>query len=235
MIASFGRVLVAWLLLLAAAPAGGRTALPPTLREEAQALLRRGIPVALILGSDRQRELDARASQPPGAEPAGADDRRALLIGLAARWAGRVDVFDDGTIVTLRDRTPACVPQLERTFDATGIVAPPFQVVHAIAARLNPRIAPGPPPGILGGGVSSLEPAEEAAREEDGRTVAILPVSLGGGSTSLQAALNELAIKAGRLGWAIGREKDADGRPVCRIALLTRSSTILSFDEIPPP
>jgi hypothetical protein len=233
MIASFGRGLVAGLLLLAAAPVGGQIPVPPTLREEAQALLQRGIPVALILGSDRQGELQARASQPRGAEPA--DDRRALLTGLAARWAGRVDVFDDGTVVTLRARMPACVRQLERTFDATGIVAPPFQVVHAIAARLNPRIAPEPPPGMLGGGVSSLEPREEAAREEDGRTVAILPVSLGGGTTSLHAALNELAIKAGRLGWAIGSERDAEGRAVCRIALLTRSSTVVSFDEIPPP
>jgi hypothetical protein len=224
------------LVLLAAAPAAGQSLapLPPTLRDEAQALLRRGIPVALVLGPELQTALDARASAPRGAGRG--DDRRARLTDLAARWAGRFDVFDDGTVVTLRDRTPSCLPQLERTFDATGISGPPSAVVHAFAVKLDPRLAATPVPGILGSGIGPIDdPEEEAKRAADGRTLAVIPVSLDGGMVSLQAALNELVAKAGSLAWAIGSERDADGREVCRIALLTRSTTLLAFHEIPPP
>lgn len=221
------------LVLIAAVPAAGQTPAPPTLRDEAQALLQRGIPVALLLGPELQAALQAQATLPRGADRTG--DRRALLTDLAARWAGRFDVFDDGTVVMLRDRTPSCEPQLGRIFDTTGIEAPPSEAVFDFAVRLNPRLAGLPPPGVLGSGLSPTDPDEAAKRDADDRMLAVLPVSLGGGTVSLQAALNELVTKAGRIGWAIGSERDAEGREVCRIALLTRSTTLITFHEIPPP
>jgi hypothetical protein len=226
---------VAVLILLAAAPAAGQQPAPPTLRDDAQALLRRGIPVALILGPGLQDALNERAAQPGG--PDRGDDRRALLTGVAARWAGRVDVFDDGTVVTLRARTPSCLPQLDRRLETTGLEAPPVEIVQGIAARLNPALRGLPPPGMMGGGISSPDPDAETARDRelDGRTVAMVPIALDGGQSSLQAALNQLVIKAGRLGWAIGSERAGDGRHVCRIALLTRSTTVLTFWDIPAP
>ncbi|MEO5821891.1 MAG: hypothetical protein ABIT71_15415 [Vicinamibacteraceae bacterium] len=177
-------------LVVALATAGDAAAqnARTTLRDDAHLLVRRGIPVALVLDAETPSDTPAAAL----ATAAAPDDRRGLLIDLAARWAGRLDLSDDGTVATLQAPTSACAAAVERQLDTTDISGTPVAIAFALAQRLNPALAGLGPPGMLGGGLGNMD---------DGRRLSTVVVTLDGGSMSLRAALDRLAIKAGPLGW----------------------------------
>jgi len=194
----------------------------PTVRDDAHALVRRGIPVALVL--DAATTIDTPASV-PAASPA-PDDRHGSIIALAARWAGRFDVSDDGTVVTLASPRSACAAAVDRQVETTDISGTPIAVTFALAQRLDPALAGLPPPGLLGGGPGNAD---------DTRRLVTATVALDGGTTSLRAAFNQVVTKAGHLGWLIAEERDTDGRPACRVTLVGSHSIVQTFHAIPIP
>ena len=213
---------LAMVVALAAVGDAAAQEAPSTLRNDAHALVRRGIPVAFVL--DAETTIDTPAAAPATVPAPG--DRHDAIIYLAARWAGRFDVSDDGTVVTLEARQSACTAAVERPVDTTDIRGTPVAITFALAQRLDPALAGLPPPGLLGGGPGNAD---------DSRYLLTAVIALAGGTTSLRAALNQVVTDTGRLGWLIAEERDTDGRPACRVTLIGSHAIVQTFWAFPSP